>query len=752
MLDYDEITELVLKMRDEQLAKDRRRNIMLKRSAVMALSACAAGTVLFLHRSNTPITPRNENNNVISENIQTSAEQENTATTVNSETTTAVSVSSKADTNTTTAIAAAKNNTSSEIASITQTVAKPVTTVSTSVLSPDISRTSAAVITTFSMTSENAAPIVTTSINVQERSFDMKKLMAFAASLTILTSAAESPLASADTATDINDISNAELTIFSEMDNENTDINMDGKFDVKDTYEFLAYMYGYDTDEAVEKNILANADYDGNGTVEKNDAELLLKYLIHKNLYKNEHLKPSFYESFEKKKTEQGAPIYGSANPDAVAELNSEDFDKGAYTPEELEELFKKADEQTIIGYETVEYSFNDMFISYLTMYLNDLSEPYPLFCKFVKNGNIDLDIDSDGNITLEDINIYNLYINQRDIKISIEKNHQWINSVLPYDADPEGLLELRSADFVTAITDEQWAKCEANYDFFISGLKMYNLENHAIRYIIEKDGKPDDKHFDSDYYADILDGSEKLCFGETVRSVYDSLFPEDEKMTMFVPEHSQYLNQYCEGVANKEITVPDANGDGTVDFKDILITSIYMSEHKRSVSREDSCMPDYAWDFFENKLDINENGVCGDFSDISIYQLAVYVYLDVNDQADSIQQLDRNGHAKCLIEYRKELEAEKNTKSSDTTIEPYLFNNDLSILSKNTNISRSGDANCDNGVDLADSVTIMQSIANPDKYTMSTTGSFNADVSHTGDGITLEDALTIQKELLFRE
>ena len=113
-----------------------------------------------------------------------------------------------------------------------------------------------------------------------DRSFDMKKLMAFAASLTILTSAAESPLASADTATDINDISNAELTIFSEMDNENTDINMDGKFDVKDTYKFLAYMYEYDTDEAVEKNILANADYDGNGTVEKNDAELLLKYLI----------------------------------------------------------------------------------------------------------------------------------------------------------------------------------------------------------------------------------------------------------------------------------------------------------------------------------------------------------------------------------------------------------------------------------------------------------------------------------------
>ena len=176
------------------------------------------------------------------------------------------------------------------------------------------------------------------------------------------------------------------------------------------------------------------------------------------------------------------------------------------------------------------------------------------------------------------------------------------------------------------------------------------------------------------------------------------------------------------------------------------------MSELQRSVSKEESCMPDYAWDFFENKLDINENGVYGDYSDISIYQLAVYVSLDINGQMDFLKELDSNGHTKHLIEYRKELEAAKNMNASDTIIEPYQINNDLSVLSNNSNISRSGDANCDNGVDLADSVTIMQAIANPDKYPMTATGKFNADVCHTGSGVTLEDALSIQKGLLFRE
>jgi len=58
-----------------------------------------------------------------------------------------------------------------------------------------------------------------------------------------------------------------------------------------------------------------------------------------------------------------------------------------------------------------------------------------------------------------------------------------------------------------------------------------------------------------------------------------------------------------------------------------------------------------------------------------------------------------------------------------------------------------SGDANCDNKLDMSDAVLIMQTIANPSKYKLTEQGSKNADMD--GDGITSGDALAIQKKLL---
>jgi hypothetical protein len=57
------------------------------------------------------------------------------------------------------------------------------------------------------------------------------------------------------------------------------------------------------------------------------------------------------------------------------------------------------------------------------------------------------------------------------------------------------------------------------------------------------------------------------------------------------------------------------------------------------------------------------------------------------------------------------------------------------------------GDANCDEDMNMADAVLIMQSLANPDKYQISEQGEFNSDLN--GDGITNADALAIQKKLL---
>ena len=55
------------------------------------------------------------------------------------------------------------------------------------------------------------------------------------------------------------------------------------------------------------------------------------------------------------------------------------------------------------------------------------------------------------------------------------------------------------------------------------------------------------------------------------------------------------------------------------------------------------------------------------------------------------------------------------------------------------------GDANCDSKVTIADTVAILQFLANADEYALSEQGVINADCYSTGDGINTEDAHQIQ-------
>ena len=56
------------------------------------------------------------------------------------------------------------------------------------------------------------------------------------------------------------------------------------------------------------------------------------------------------------------------------------------------------------------------------------------------------------------------------------------------------------------------------------------------------------------------------------------------------------------------------------------------------------------------------------------------------------------------------------------------------------------GDANCDGVVSIADAAAILQCLANPDKYALSEEGAVNADIADTGNGITVDDAITIMQ------
>lgn len=56
------------------------------------------------------------------------------------------------------------------------------------------------------------------------------------------------------------------------------------------------------------------------------------------------------------------------------------------------------------------------------------------------------------------------------------------------------------------------------------------------------------------------------------------------------------------------------------------------------------------------------------------------------------------------------------------------------------------GDANCDGKVEIADATLILQFLTNKDEYQLSDQGMKNADVIGGGDGVTAQDALTIQQ------
>ncbi len=178
-------------------------------------------------------------------------------------------------------------------------------------------------------TSEMPIPIQTTvctTVQIEdEGSYYMKKLAAFCTSAIVIASSATPIIGNAEYKLEESRWWPGEKAIFAQMDSGelDADINGDGTVDIMDGYTLYRYafyrhldedftwrypenkedqlafvdsIYKINVDAAARSRIESIADYNGDGTVNMDDAEKLVRYLITRKKVTREHLEIEYYD------------------------------------------------------------------------------------------------------------------------------------------------------------------------------------------------------------------------------------------------------------------------------------------------------------------------------------------------------------------------------------------------------------------------------------------------------------------------
>lgn len=117
----------------------------------------------------------------------------------------------------------------------------------------------------------------------------------------------------------------------------------------------------------------------------------------------------------------------------------------------------------------------------------------------------------------------------------------------------------------------------------------------------------------------------------------------------------------------------------------------------------------------------------------LEYYDESLTEYTFHHTLTDSGNAMATNQASYALVSYQRFLN-NQNKLYDMTDVE---FDNETNTLF--------GDANCDGIINISDAVFILQSLANPDEYSLSENGIINSDIVNTGDGVTSIDALAVQ-------
>ena len=536
-----------------------------------------------------------------------------------------------------------------------------------------------------------------------ERSLEMKKLSAFA--LSFITALSAMPMeASANDNYRLYSQNSFDKEIIAQVAQGETDLNGDGKFDIDDCYKLFAYTDGYIVDDATKERIERYADYDHDGSVTWfSDALLMLKYYL--------MTKP----------------------------LDTSVFNMDNYEELPPSEEIQKIHEQTIAdGYEVHPNSY--YFTMNLKTYMRYYGTGYGFFADMVKDGDISPDVNGDGVFDIKDCVDYEIFLENllyNDTAL-YAKYQNMVDGVINWREGDEGEFYAINP---TIQGGESWQPCtfdiitlpEATVkrcaDVF-SKLGPYGgqFSGRYMAYSYLLDNPLDTEYFLTDYYEKFYEGASNYdinaAFVFAARTGENIEYFGNFDKTKF----SNDFKKYCKDIEDGKLEEPDLNFDGKVDVFDYDIAMWRVRctflpdwhDTEGMFTDEENELREKQYEYFKTKCDVNGDGKYGDTYDMLLMEC--YMML----KNDDIFNKNANEEFNISQEY---------TSS-------FALLNDIDI-------ERNGDANLDGGMDMGDVVYIMQSQANPDKYELTDKGKFNADLYETGNGITVNDALQVQKELL---
>lgn len=585
MRDYDEVTQTVLRRRDEQIAKDKRKAITVKFCAAAAAFACCTAVVIGkgMYRYNNAVIPP-EINNVMPAETTPDQEQKSTTNAYDKNSTTTRTTALSVTATETTRKRAQTLVTSSATSEAICTVTSDNKITAKAVMNSAVTSSEVVAVPVMATTTTTAQPVVP----IHEVKVDMQRIPVF---LSALTASVSNVILNVNTEYHVNTdrypnqkngIENIRKL------NMLTDLDKDGAFDLEDCRLLYEYCWDsrndagndktYDIPQETRQLIAENADYNKDGQISSEDADILTCcYLINNRVSYND-VAPDEYDS----------------------------SDSSTYLPS---------------GNRSNDSSFEYMVSSFAHKLMID----HYIIEDMVDRNIIDLDVNEDGNIDIEDFTY-----------LKINGDNYLDNYIVPV----EGGFATAPRPHTIDLPDNIKKKCDAvyyarpfvNYEdtnevsCFVTGLEDYFALHMTLM----------PEFFENDFYESIVEYATEYSIGDSLyyRAVEIGVIPEEDSFFHFDNEvFKNGFKAYYENVLSGKQAAPDLNMDGVVDHKDYDVASDYIFEVAAKSNNSSLKIPADVWKNINSSCDFNRNGTSGDIYDIFFTQ--IYVLLNEDETPD---------------------------------------------------------------------------------------------------------------------